>query len=152
MHSHGCAPSHLPPGESYTQNVGTARAAQRALLSVSAPPHMQGTSLIRNRPPVGLYSRLARGVPPQHAKVPTHPDPKPRPMHARKPPPNTPTTLPPSEHSHKAFIWTSIFDKYSGAMKVATRLDRISHCKSSSDPHWSKRWTYRVLIMNTHRD
>jgi len=49
-------------------------------------------------------------------------------------------------------IRTSIYDKYSGSMKITTRLDQISHRKISSGTNWSNSWTYRVFLINTHRD
>jgi hypothetical protein len=33
-------------------------------------------------------------------------------------------------------------------MKIATHLDHVGHYKTAS----GKDWTYRVFIMNTHRD
>ena len=42
-------------------------------------------------------------------------------------------------------IRTSIYDKYSGSMKITTHLDRISHCKTASGTNWSNGWTYRVF-------
>ena len=38
-------------------------------------------------------------------------------------------------------IRTSIYDKYSGSMKITTRLDHISHCRTASGTDWSSRWT-----------
>ena len=46
-------------------------------------------------------------------------------------------------------IRTSIYDKYSGSMKITTHLYHISHYKTSSGINWSNRWTFRVFIMNT---
>ena len=37
-------------------------------------------------------------------------------------------------------------------MKITTRLDHTSHCKTASGPHWSNRWTYRVFVINIRRD
>ena len=45
-----------------------------------------------------------------------------------------------------------ICDKYSASMKITSRWDRISHYKTASGTNSSKRWTYRVSIINTHRD
>ena len=39
-------------------------------------------------------------------------------------------------------IRASICDTYSGSMKTATHLDRISHRKITSGTNWSNRWTY----------
>ena len=44
------------------------------------------------------------------------------------------------------------YDKYSGSMKIITRLDHISHCKTTFGANGSNRWTYRVFIANTRRD
>ena len=49
-------------------------------------------------------------------------------------------------------IRTSIDDKYSGSMKITTRLDHVCHCKVASGIDWSNRRTYRVFIMNTRSD
>ena len=51
--------------------------------------------------------------------------------------------------SRKDLIRTSIYDNYSGAMKITTHLNHISHCKSAAGTNWSNRWTYCVCIMNT---
>ena len=56
------------------------------------------------------------------------------------------------EKAREDFIRTSICDKYSGSMKITTRLDHTSHCKTASGTNWSNRWTYRVFIINTRRD
>ena len=40
----------------------------------------------------------------------------------------------------------------SQSMKIATRLDHISYCRTASSTNWSNRWTYRVFIINTGRD
>ena len=37
-------------------------------------------------------------------------------------------------------------------MKITTHLDHISRCTTTSGTNWSKRWTYRSLIINTRRD
>ena len=42
--------------------------------------------------------------------------------------------------------------QYSGSMKTTTRLYHISHCQTASGTNWSNRWTFRVSIINTHRD
>ena len=34
------------------------------------------------------------------------------------------------------FIRTSIYDEYSGSMKIAARLDHISHCETASGTNW----------------
>ena len=47
---------------------------------------------------------------------------------------------------------TSMYDKYSGSMKITTHLDRISHCETASGANWSNRWTYRVFLRGAHRD
>jgi len=44
------------------------------------------------------------------------------------------------------FIRTSVCDGYSGSMKIITRLDHISHCKTASGANWSNRWTYRIFF------
>ena len=49
-------------------------------------------------------------------------------------------------------IRTSIYDKYSGSVKITTQLDHIGHCKTAYATNWSKRWNYRVFIRNTRRD
>ena len=36
---------------------------------------------------------------------------------------------------------TSIHDKRSDSTKITTHLDHISHCKPTSGPNWSNRWT-----------
>ena len=36
-------------------------------------------------------------------------------------------------------IQTSIYDEYSGTMKITTHLDHISHCKTASGTNGSKR-------------
>ena len=60
----------------------------------------------------------------------------------------------PSSRSHTFvaccvnFIRTSIYDKYSGSMKITTHLDPISHCKTLSHTNWSNRWTYRNIRRN----
>ena len=40
------------------------------------------------------------------------------------------------------FIRPSIFDKYSGSMKVTAHLDHVSRCKTASGTTWSDRWTH----------
>ena len=49
-------------------------------------------------------------------------------------------------------IQTGTYDEYSCAMKLTTRLDHISHCKTASGTNWSNRWTYRVSTINTRPD
>ena len=49
-------------------------------------------------------------------------------------------------------IWTSVYDKCSGSMKITTHLDHISHYTTASDTIWAKRWTYRIFGINTRRD
>ena len=46
-------------------------------------------------------------------------------------------------------IRTSIYDKYSGSMKITQHLDHICHCRTASGTNWWNRWTYQVFIMNT---
>jgi len=46
----------------------------------------------------------------------------------------------------------SIYNNYSGSIKITIRLDHISHCKKASSKSWSNGWTYRVFIINTRRD
>ena len=46
-------------------------------------------------------------------------------------------------------VRTSIYEKYSGSMKIATRLDHIRNRKTASGANWSKRRTYRLFIINT---
>ena len=41
-------------------------------------------------------------------------------------------------------IRTSIYDKYSGSMKIATPLDHIRHFKTASNTNRSNRWTCRI--------
>ena len=53
---------------------------------------------------------------------------------------------------HPNFIRTSVCDKHSGSTKFTTRLDHISHCQTASGTNRSNRWTYRVFIINAHRD
>ena len=50
------------------------------------------------------------------------------------------------------FIWTSIYDKYPGSIKITTHLDHIRHCKAASGTNWSNRWTYRAFIINARCD
>ena len=50
------------------------------------------------------------------------------------------------------FIRTTIHDQYSHSMKITTRLDQISDCKTASGTNWSNRWTYRVFFIDTRRD
>ena len=47
---------------------------------------------------------------------------------------------------------TSIYDKFSGLMKVDTHLDHISRCKAAFGTNCSNKWTYRVFIVKTRRD
>ena len=46
------------------------------------------------------------------------------------------------------FIRTSVYDKYSDLMKITTRLDHISHGKTTFGTNWSNRWTYRLFVIN----
>ena len=46
-------------------------------------------------------------------------------------------------------IRTSIYDKYSGSMKIPAHLDHTSNCRTSSRTTWSNRWTCRVFIIDT---
>ena len=46
-------------------------------------------------------------------------------------------------------IRTSIYDKHSGATKIAAHLDHISRCKMASGTDWSNGWTYRVFVIST---
>jgi hypothetical protein len=48
-------------------------------------------------------------------------------------------------------IWTSVYDKYSGSMKITTHLDHIGHCKATLGSNWSNRWMYRVFFIGTRR-
>ena len=50
-----------------------------------------------------------------------------------------------------SLIPTTIHHKYPGSIKVATRLDHISH-EITSGTSWLSRWTCRIFIMNTRRD
>ena len=50
------------------------------------------------------------------------------------------------------YIRTSIYDQYLGLMKSTIHLDHISHRITASGKHWSKRWNYRVFIVNTRPD
>ena len=83
--------------------------------------------------------------------------------------PLLPLSLPPSFFMHQVpqllmtedvgqscLVWwdligKSICDKYSGSMKIASRLDLNSHYKTASGTNRSNRWTYRVFITNTCR-
>ena len=49
-------------------------------------------------------------------------------------------------------IRTSIYDKYSGSLKLTSHLYHVSHCTTASGTHWSNRWTYRVFVISTRRD
>ena len=49
-------------------------------------------------------------------------------------------------------IWTSIYDKHSGLMKITARPDHISHGQTASGKKSMNRWTSRVLITHTRRD
>ena len=60
----------------------------------------------------------------------------------------TPDVYPRSPNS----IRTSVYDKYSGSMKMATHLDHVGRCKTASGMNLSNRWTYQVFIINTRRD
>ena len=46
----------------------------------------------------------------------------------------------------------SICDEYSGSTKISTHLDHISHREIACGTHQSKRWTYRVFVINTRRE
>ena len=50
------------------------------------------------------------------------------------------------------FMRTSIYDHYSGPMKIATRLNDMSGCQTASGTVFSNRGIYRVFIINTRRD
>ena len=58
----------------------------------------------------------------------------------------------PSPRSSPAFIGASVYDEYSGSIKITTHLGHISHCETASGTNRSNRWTQRVLIINTRRD
>ena len=59
----------------------------------------------------------------------------------------------PFQASHpKNLIRASIYDIRSGPMKFPTRMYHISNFETASCTNWSKRWTYRVFIMNTRPD
>ena len=47
------------------------------------------------------------------------------------------------------FIQKTIFDKYSGSMKITAQLYHISRCEAVCGTNWSNRWTYRVFVVNT---
>ena len=49
-------------------------------------------------------------------------------------------------------IRMSVYDKYSGSMKMTSHLDHVSRVKAASGANWSNRCTYRVFSINTHRD
>ena len=50
-------------------------------------------------------------------------------------------------------IRRNIHDEYSCSIKIATRLNHISHCKAAvSGTNWSNRWTYRAFIIDARRD
>ena len=55
-------------------------------------------------------------------------------------------------HTAATLIRASVYDKYSGSMKVTTRLTHTHHYQPAYDTTWSNRWTYRVFIINTRRD
>ena len=38
------------------------------------------------------------------------------------------------------------------SVKITPRLDHVSHGKRIFGTHWSNRWTYQLLIINTRRD
>ena len=46
---------------------------------------------------------------------------------------------------HPLPIQASIYDKYSGSMKITTHLDPIRRRKTASGIDWLNRWTYRVF-------
>jgi len=48
-------------------------------------------------------------------------------------------------------IRTSVYDNHSNSMKI-TLQDHISLWNTASGTTWSKRWTYRVFSMDTHRN
>ena len=54
--------------------------------------------------------------------------------------------------SSTEFIRTSVYEKYSGSIKITTHLDHISHFKTTSGTDWSKILTYQVFIIVTRRD
>ena len=45
-------------------------------------------------------------------------------------------------------IRTSMYNTYSGSLKITSHLDHIGHCERSSGTDWSNRWTYRVFIIH----
>ena len=49
-------------------------------------------------------------------------------------------------------IRPSIYDKYSGSMKITIYVDHVSRCKTASVTTWTNRWTYRVFVMNDRCD
>ena len=49
-------------------------------------------------------------------------------------------------------ISASIHIQYSAPTKIATHLDHIIHCKTTSGTNESNRWTYRVFILDTRPD
>ena len=50
------------------------------------------------------------------------------------------------------FIRTSMYDAYSGLIKINVRLEHTSHGRSAPGTTWSNGWTYRVFIINTRND
>ena len=49
-------------------------------------------------------------------------------------------------------IRTSIYDEYSGAIKITTCLDHICRCKTASGTNWLNGRTYRVFFIHARRD
>ena len=66
--------------------------------------------------------------------------------------PSLPRYTVPSRERRANLIRTRIYDKFSRSMKTTAHLVHISHRKTASGTNWSNRLTYRVFIMNTHRD
>ena len=63
------------------------------------------------------------------------------------------TQLAPDEvRDRDDFSRTSIYDKFSGPVKITAHLDDISHSKAKSGTHWLNGWTYRVLSMQIRPD
>ena len=55
--------------------------------------------------------------------------------------------LPPTS---RGLIQTTIHDKYSGSIKIATHLDHSRYRKTPSGTNWSNRWTYRFTVRRLH--
>ena len=64
----------------------------------------------------------------------------------------TPSTIQRMWHIENSLIRTSVYDKFSGATKIVTHLDHISHCTTAFGTNWSNRWTHRAFLMNNRRD